>query len=619
MTSLFEALPAEILSSVAEILASEHHPTLQALSLVNRHCCTIANLYRFRNIHYIISGGDRGLVDIRHWEDVLAKINGFHTVRCLSVEGEGPSSQCNGLLPQSETSLSSHSNWTDVGGRHHDILVPQIVPDGINLGADRSIAEPAHLDAWVPLSIFLRRLQGLKDLFWLNRSQFPPCLLDVLHQTLPRCRLHVSGFRFDSIDSRSRGTSMVNAHESALATSPSLASVVCALPGTLDNPAHHEADIMQMAAGAAPNLSEIHIQHRQPTRHVGGQPVRDPVFFPGYTKTASRIRSLGLDDPDSTDIACWDQHIRFANLEVLSIETNSDFTVLSTVAEYSFANLQSLTLHLSTPLDTDGLAAKVARLDHDASMLLSRLPPLKRLFLNCHYTNESVITALECHGGTLKELGIILLDNNGRCPAHVILELINRIRSRCRTLRILEIRIPRTMGDASEVSIYRALGKLSHLAHLTLELDCSKAWPLGPVSMWPPIRASERWTDAQEALINVAVDEALVRAIMTLVGPRDSMLQTLKIQTVLGHMPPDLEVVAELMQSTWDGFRSLSGTSVRCADGRNKRRALDDEREDNPNGWFDSMCEYVEPFRALWPAKGGSWVDDWHSFPLQVD
>ncbi|KAL3446556.1 hypothetical protein BJX65DRAFT_308978 [Aspergillus insuetus] len=92
MSLSFETLPPEILATVCEILASEHLPTLQALSLANKHCCAITNPYRFRNIHLQVYAEDRFLVDIQHWERVLENTDGSHRVRRLSVEGESLSS-----------------------------------------------------------------------------------------------------------------------------------------------------------------------------------------------------------------------------------------------------------------------------------------------------------------------------------------------------------------------------------------------------------------------------------------------------------------------------------------------------------------------------------------------
>lgn len=49
------------------------------------------------------------------------------------------------------------------------------------------------------LLVLFRRLLGLRDLVWACGNQFPPCLLQVLHQRLPRCRLHIRAFRLRCI------------------------------------------------------------------------------------------------------------------------------------------------------------------------------------------------------------------------------------------------------------------------------------------------------------------------------------------------------------------------------------------------------------------------------------
>ncbi|KAL4867223.1 hypothetical protein BDV12DRAFT_210008 [Aspergillus spectabilis] len=613
----FEALPPEILAAVCELLASEYLPTLQALSLANKHCCTIANPYRFQNIHFTVAAEDRLLVDIQHWQHVLEKINGFHTVRHLSVDGEAPVSKYNRLDPSDNTSVphdfqksfTAEDEWTDFGCQYFDLLFPrgiQIVDDVVE---DFNITTPAELHAWRPLSGFLQKLRGLKNLFWLYSCQFPPCLLEVLHRDLTGCLLHIRGFKLDSLYYQSEDPYVIDAHESALATSPSLASIVCTLRGSRGSSAHNEATIMQVAAGAAPNLAEIHIQQHRQFREDTAVQTQPQDFFVGYPKKASSLRSLSLDDPNSNNIGGWNLHVPFANLEVLRVQTTYNFTVLS----------KSLVLRLSTFLDSDGRFDRVVRLDHDASILLSRLPPLKRLLLTCYYTNKCVNTALECHGKTLEKLGIIFLNHDDPFRVRTTPELVDKIRDCCPTLQDLTIRIPRSKGDAAEVSIYRALGWTPYLRHLILQLDCSKVWPLGPLSRRPSNRSSASGPDGKEALINAAVDESLIRAILSIVAEPGSSLRSLKVETVLGRMPPGLEVIAEMMQSTWEVDRFVAGVSVRKVDGWRKRHEIRSEREDAENTWFEKYSQHSDPFRALWPAKGGSWLDDWHSFPLQVD
>ncbi|KAL2845300.1 hypothetical protein BJY01DRAFT_183388 [Aspergillus pseudoustus] len=628
MTPLsFEALPPEILAAVCDILASEHLPTLQALSLANKNCCAVANPYRFQNIHLTVVAEDRFIVDIQHWQRVLEKINGFHSVRRLSVDGHplGPRHQrlkhCGDTnVPHGfQTSFTAEDEWTEFGRQYIDLFLPRAVyifDDGVE---DLNITIPAEFDAWQPFSYFVQKLRGLKNLVWLNISQFPPCLLDVLHRDLPGCRLHIRGFKFDSLYSQSKEPYVIDAHESALATSPSLASVVCTLRGDQSSCVQNEAAIMQMAAGAAPNLADIYIQQSNEFYEIIPIQALPQDLFVGCSKRASILESLRLDDPDSDNIRRWSLHVPFSKLDLLQVETTNNFTVLSTVAEHGFANLQSLILRLNISLDFDGRFDRVVRLDHDASILLSRLPPLKRLLLTCYYTNECVKTALKYHGKTLQKLGVIFLNRDDHFRVRTTPELIDEIRDCCPNLQGLTIRIPRSKGDAAEVRIYRALGNISYLRRLNLELDCSGVWLVWPVSDTASNGSSVDGLDPKAALINAAVDESLVRAILALVAAPGSSLRSLKVKTELGHMPPGLEVIAEMMQSAWEVDRFVGGVFVHRADECKKQREMRMEREDAESRFIETASQQAKPFRDLWPAKGGSWVDDWHSFPLQLD
>jgi hypothetical protein len=630
MSLSFETLPPEILATVCEILASEHLPTLQALSLANQHCCALANSYRFQNIHFAVDADDRFLVDIQNWERVLKNMNGFHTVRRLSVDGHPPSSRYKELDPSDDistpgyfqTSFSVEDEWFSFEARYFDLLHLQNVIDTGDGIEDFNITTPAQLDAWRPLSGFLQILQGLKSLVWLNTSQFPPCLLEVLHRHLPSCRLHIRGFKFDSLYLQTEEPYAINAHESALATSPSLASIVCTIRQDWGSFVNNKAAVMQMAAGAAPNLTELYIKKWRYSDPDTDPPVevepRD--LFVGFPKTISGLRSLSLNDPSFYDIERWNGHVLFSNFEMLQVETACNFTVLSKVAEYCFANLQSLILRLCTFIDTEGRFDRLARLDNDASILLSRLPPLKRLLLQCYYTKECANTALEPHGKTLEKLGMVFLDYDS-FGARTTPQIVDEIQSSCPNLRHLALRIPRSNGNAAEVSIYRALGRISSLRHLAIELDCSKEWHR---FLRPSMLGGDRNIPAdnphiKEALINAAVDETLIRSILDIVAGPGSSLRALKVEIFLGDIPGGLRRITSLMQSTWEVDRFLDGAFVRKTDHWRKR---DDIRSGMPGGankWLEETSGYSKPFRNLWPAKGDSWLDDWHSFPRQLD
>jgi hypothetical protein len=247
----------------------------------------------------------------------------------------------------------------------------------------------------------------------------------------------------------------------ALATSPSLTSIACTIPDNGYDQLHNLSAIMQMAAGAAPNLLDVHVKEKKEDAtdevffHRISAPVQD--LFVGYPKTASGLRSLSLVDPDFLELGRWNRHIDFSSLEMLQVIIDISSLTLTEVAKYHFACLQSLILRFNCWVrDTDERFDRVARLDHDASILLLRLPPLKRFLLECYYAKECVDIVLKHHGKTLENLGIIFRNHNDPFRVRTTPELIDKIRTYCPVLQDLTLRIPRSKGDAAEVSIYRA-------------------------------------------------------------------------------------------------------------------------------------------------------------------
>jgi hypothetical protein len=382
---------------------------------------------------------------------------------------------------------------------------------------------------------------------------------------------------------------------------------------------------MQMAAGAAPNLLDVHVKEEKEDAtdevffHRISAPVQD--LFVGYPKTASALRSLRLVDPDSLELGRRNRHIDFSSLEMLQVIIDISSLTLTEVTKYHFACLQSLILRFNCWVrDTDERFDRVARLDHDASILLLRLPPLKRFLLECYYAKECVDRVLKHHGKTLEKLGIIFRNHNDPFRVRTTPELINKIRIYCPVLQDLTLRIPRSKGDAAEVSIYRALGKITTLRYLDIQLDFSRVWPPQVLDLFlASVHCSADDPIVRETLINAAVDESLIRSILAIVALPDVSLRALRVETVLGVMPRKLAMMAEFMQSVWEADFSLGGISVRKTDSWVKRRELSSGTKFAEYEWLEEVSCCSKPFRSLWPAKGGRWVDDWHSFPLQLD
>lgn len=252
------SLPLEILLEIVERLAEGDLQGVHAFSLVNKRCCSLANLHRFRNVHFTVLGEKRMQVHIERWEQILAHNQAFAFVRRLSVHlaisRPGPSSEYDDMDDPEERepdeyrhAFNDEDEWTCLKDIYFMLLF-HLEPIQMHP------PPPPERDTWRPLAAFLRKLPGLEDFVWVTRARFPACLLNVLNQDIPTCRLHLRVFRgFESLTADGQ----LNEYERTLATSRSLSSVVCEVSQGVNS--FQEQAIMQMAAGASPGLSQLYM------------------------------------------------------------------------------------------------------------------------------------------------------------------------------------------------------------------------------------------------------------------------------------------------------------------------------------------------------------------------
>lgn len=187
------------------------------------------------------------------WDSIFRKTATFSSVRRLTIKTE--LSPPRDIDEDIELYIRESSNEDDnevalICSRpyHRHIL------DGLY-----SDIQGEDAGTWDLLVLFLRRLSGLRDLVWTCGNQFPPCLLQVLHQRLPRCRLHIRAFRLRSIQRSENNLKEMDECELALATSPCLSSVVVPISRRYSNSGvdcNWEA-ALRLATGLAPNLAHV--------------------------------------------------------------------------------------------------------------------------------------------------------------------------------------------------------------------------------------------------------------------------------------------------------------------------------------------------------------------------
>jgi hypothetical protein len=108
--------------------------------------------------------------------------------------------------------------------------------------------------AWTPVVYLIKTLPHLAKMVYNCRNQFPPSLLDALHNYHPQCNLYHFSFRLRSLQ-----TENPDPHEIAIATSPCLYSIKVRYVWRDSNGKEdfHEEALPELVPGLAPNLKKV--------------------------------------------------------------------------------------------------------------------------------------------------------------------------------------------------------------------------------------------------------------------------------------------------------------------------------------------------------------------------
>jgi len=232
---------------------------------------------------------------------------------------------------------------------------------------------------------------------------------------------------------------------------------------------------------------------------------------------------------------------------------------------------------------------------------------------------------------------------------------VKRITDSCPLIEELSLTVPRTRGNAKEVSIYTALDSMRRLTSLSLLLDAldyeTFFWvehddPEDEVTLIDPTfdeydqQLLKRFSNTNSYLkprngnirdffINSALDECLARQIFGSISsgkPNGALpLERLKLRVQPGgHFSPRVITgpfeIYEYLGRSWllernprDDRRDVIEVSEmrRVRGAYSPDRILDDDLRRAAGG-------VVETFRRLWPERweGSCWKDDWHGWPL---
>lgn len=649
-----DGLPPEILQNIVQYLDEVYPPSVQAFACVNTALYSAATPLLFRTIRIPVSHrldfSQEILKCVEKYNRHLQHAASFRHVRRLVIDDDY--TRCS--ISATERGRGSHRTFD---GYLDQIERSKLMADRLPPG---SVNETN--DAWKPLADLIKQLSSLTDLLYSCASQFPPCLLETLHASLPQCRLHLNTFKL-----RSFSAPQIDPYELMLLTSPCLYSIRAAYDemggfGSFDVPDHHEEAIMCLAAGLAPNIKEVHAYRFSTAVHIPdydinwlpwegfGKFVRGKMEL--YDSSIGSLQYLRLSDYfiSKQTMEEWEAHTDFSLLHTLKLETFIGKDILNHLTtSTNFASLAALALNFRPNTYDRRLTADYY--EH-AKYFLHTLLPLSTLALSYWHRDLSLDFLKDRHGSCLHELSI--------SPC-VDQRLINEdaffITENCPQLENLTITIPRSRGDATEVTFYKALSSLPRLQHLDLTLDATDPAIFiyhdaveafdpddsdGPEPPNDPVfddfdqeicEDTKQWYrfprngHIRDALINVAIDEPLACTLFRIISrkPRGSL--SLKKMTVRAKVTGDF--------STLKGrgnFREVIQQLTRAW--RVERNPRDDRRDDlvarevevdmlQRSDWrFGKMEPWLERiFRRIWPGKdgGSDWWKDWYGLPLAAE
>lgn len=680
-------LPVEILQKIACLVRDTDRPSFYAFCVINKSCRWACMPFIFYNLHISVNDSSSLQNDI----DLLFKLllksvcsgNATRLVRHICLKGflSLMRSDGSGIPTTATAELERTANEERQQQRFRSMGLDQLLDENeplvnVSLGEEDPFVTPEQDAAWTPIVNLIKTLPNLTRLVYDCRNQFPPSLLNVLHNYHPQCRLYHQTFRLRSLRSK---FDRLDPHELAVAMSPCLYSVKlrCAHYNEDAEPDQHPQAILELVAGLAPNLKEVYVLYTHDAKYQS--PFPDPPWhsLPGFVRgqTGSlALLSITGRIPNPMFLPNlfqkWADYTDFSSLRHLSLGgaydegTRESRRGLTTAAlellnrASSFPNLESLHIllirhhHRTENVDPHANSKYI----NAATTFFDSLPPLKKLSVAGSILPEIFGTLLARHGRTMVELKLCPFEDTWAqalwyipyVPMTMTKERILQIGAHCPVLEILSIYTKRTMSDASEVELYTSLARIEPLQFLSLTLDCSN-WRVRR----EPDTAVEAWFDdddkkkfdglwrvlkrghVRQSFINCAVDEALARSIWHVIAKHKNgkRLSSLKLYTTgamnFGHpgqVSRMIDITRHLSRS-WQIERDVRDdeqNTIHVTElGRQARKARDKELYDKfrAEGSAQELHAGVQVFRRIWPEKeaGRPWMDDWTGYPLQVE
>lgn len=649
--TFLDGLPPEILQKIVQHLDEAYPPSVQAFSCVNTALYSAATPLLFRTIRISVSCRDDFPQDIlkyaQKYTRQLQHAANFRHVRRLVIDDD----YTRFSISAKERGRGGHctfDGYLDQFGCS-ELMADNLPPESVN----------ETNDPWRPLADLIKQLPSLTDLLYSCASQFPPCLLETLHASLPQCRLHLNTFKL-----RSFSAPQIDSYELMLLTSPCLYSVRAAYDemGGFDSDdvsAHYGEAIMCLAAGLAPNIKEVHAHRLTTGAHIPNEknwlPWKGFVREKGERRDSSigSLQYLRLFDylPISKqEMEEWGAHTDFSLLHTLNLETFVGKDALNVLTiNANFSSLAALALNFRPEY---GRRLHTVDYYESAKHFLHSLPPLSTLALSYWHRDLYLDFLTDRHGSRLCELLI-----SPCMDQRLTSEDVSLITENCPQLENLTITIPRSRGDAAEVTFYRALSSLPRLQYLDLTLDASdpavliyddavEAFdpddPDGPEPPNDPVfddfdqdtcGGTKQWYrfprngHVRYALTNGALDEPLACTFFRIISRKPTGSLSLKRMTVRAKGAGNFATLKsrgnfqEVMQHLTRAWRvERNPRDDHCDD--LVAREVEVDMAQRKYWHFGKMEPWLERiFRRIWPGKDGrsDWWKDWYGLPLAAE
>ncbi|KAI2638724.1 hypothetical protein GGS26DRAFT_602364 [Hypomontagnella submonticulosa] len=658
MAPTLEALPLVVLDRICEYLQGSNHKWrgLEAFSLASKFCSYVAQKQRFSQVLLVVDSLDKLRNDLKLLHEVLGVGNRLFYVRRFKISTKPRREECTSA-EEEERSITSRTSIRELDFDMDKFCRPRKtlrMPKKTNAMRNPASVGTCHQ----LLADFMSQLLNLQDLVWDCAVRLPPpCILSAVN--VIGCRLHVHGFRLDTLIRNQDRIGFIDPDDFAVATSPHLYSI--AVPVHDDNTdwdngidmiindPKKEA-VFHMMTGEAPNLAHIWMmpcladysdkELRQDRTDLGDAPQIDPSRFEFFREIPSKgntiqgsIRSLAFDfgifaKYMRINFAEWSRHTDFTKLRCLTITWQWDFSdekytkkllrpLLKMAKTGTFESLRSLTLNLPTEGHPETQMALIT--------LLQRLSPLEALHLHGPLSRGAFVTAISRHGVKLRKLRVhpspsYRFNDSRYDDANLVLseDVVLLLAKKCPKLEEIELIVRRTGGDNKETGIYRALSRLPRLTHVNLELESLVGSALdkekarrGDRQFTPRRNSTIPPNDIREGLIDCAVDAALALQIFVLISTNNS-LRYLALRSKCSFMEyhRNVQDICNWVGRSWvcekDNYGNVSTRELLVRSRHQLRENLENLEDESCLAVWDS----------LWPQKTVDRWENWESFPL---